>query len=402
MAILQQHAVVGSGIAGLAVTYHLLRQSRISKKPIHIDLYDSYGIGTGGASEAAAGLVHPFSPSGAVLWMGNVAYKEAIDLINASKMYAKSSIFWRDMGFYRPASSNKQRQKFRKFVGQTFEQPGEVPVPTAIRFSASDEKALFGHFVSNEVDGKPNSDEVVGFYIEKATVINTVDYMNSLWNLCKATAEAEGSRVSLELSTVQSLEWLQKSKGYSSITVAAGAAVSQIEELKCSFQLDLCQGYTVEVESDMDPGPTTSMLGNPYVAFQQDYKAVIGATQRHGLSVEEAVQTYRPEYVSSVTLQPEAQIAASSLKQQAESKLGCLKDWKIRNIRSGVRALPTRTSEGAMPYAGRIDAQRSWWAISGLGSRGLVYHAWLGRIIAQAIWNNDESILPKQLTRWKN
>jgi len=394
------HAVVGSGIAGLAVTYHLLRQSSISKHPIHIDLYDSYGIATGGASEAAAGLVHPFSPSGAVLWKGNIAYKEAIDLINASKSYSKSSTYWRDMGFYRPASNEKQRQKFRKFVGQSFEQPGELPVPMG--FSANQEKEIFGHLISYGMDEGYNSDKIVGFYVENATVINTVDYMHSLWNKCKATAAEAGSRVSLELSTVQSLERLQRENGYSSILVAAGAAVSQIQELKCSFQLDLCQGYTVEVESDTDRGPTTSLLGNPYVAFQQEYKAVIGATQRHGLSVEEAVQTYRPEFVSSVVMQPEAQMAAANLKHQAEGKLRCLKDWEIVNIRSGVRALPTRTSEGAMPYAGQIDAQRNWWTLVGLGSRGLVYHAWLGRLVAKAIWNNDESILPKQLTRWKN
>ena len=30
-------------------------------------------------------------------------------------------------------------------------------------------------------------------------------------------------------------------------------------------------------------------------------------------------------------------------------------DWQVTGVRSGVRALPCRTPQGAMPYAGRVD-----------------------------------------------
>ena len=29
--------------------------------------------------------------------------------------------------------------------------------------------------------------------------------------------------------------------------------------------------------------------------------------------------------------------------------------WQVTGVRSGVRALPCRTPQGAMPYAGRVD-----------------------------------------------
>lgn len=43
-----------------------------------------------------------------------------------------------------------------------------------------------------------------------------------------------------------------------------------------------------------------------------------------------------------------------------------------------------------------------WWAVTGLGARGLVYHGWLGRIVAEAIAADDDSLLPPELLRWKS
>lgn len=40
--------------------------------------------------------------------------------------------------------------------------------------------------------------------------------------------------------------------------------------------------------------------------------------------------------------------------------------------------------------------------IGGLGARGLVYHAWLGELMAQAVLNDNESQLPHELMRWKS
>ena len=43
-----------------------------------------------------------------------------------------------------------------------------------------------------------------------------------------------------------------------------------------------------------------------------------------------------------------------------------------------------------------------WWVIGGLGARGLVYHAWLGELMAQAVLNDNEAHLPHELMRWKS
>lgn len=107
-------------------------------------------------------------------------------------------------------------------------------------------------------------------------------------------------------------------------------------------------------------------------------------------------------------------------------------------MKSGVRALPARGNLGAIPFAGRVppphaqqcsdlkpapagalgtpppaqQAQqegawgqhpaRNWWFVGGLGARGLVYHAWLGKVVAAAVVQDSESALPAELLRWRD
>lgn len=60
----QRYAVVGAGFAGVAAAWHLMQQgSQVGPTEVH--LYDVAGL-AGGASGAAAGLLHPFSPTGKV------------------------------------------------------------------------------------------------------------------------------------------------------------------------------------------------------------------------------------------------------------------------------------------------------------------------------------------------
>jgi glycine/D-amino acid oxidase-like deaminating enzyme len=52
--------------------------------------------------------------------------------------------------------------------------------------------------------------------------------------------------------------------------------------------------------------------------------------------------------------------------------------------------------------AGKLEeAGRKWWVAAGLGARGLVYHAWLGNLLARAVLADDEGLLPAELRRWK-
>ena len=60
----RRFAVIGGGFAGAALAWHLLAAAS-ARVPVSVTLYDGAGL-CGGASRAAAGLLHPFSPRGRV------------------------------------------------------------------------------------------------------------------------------------------------------------------------------------------------------------------------------------------------------------------------------------------------------------------------------------------------
>lgn len=60
----RRFAVIGAGLAGVAIAWHLLGGATATQ-PIKVHVYDKAGI-AGGASGAAAGLLHPLTPRGKV------------------------------------------------------------------------------------------------------------------------------------------------------------------------------------------------------------------------------------------------------------------------------------------------------------------------------------------------
>ncbi len=63
-------AIVGGGLAGLAVAYNLLDLTRSpGSADISVTILDTDAVGEGGASGAMAGLLHPLTPRGKKLWM---------------------------------------------------------------------------------------------------------------------------------------------------------------------------------------------------------------------------------------------------------------------------------------------------------------------------------------------
>lgn len=74
-------AVVGGGFAGLATAYHLAAFGS------DVTVFDPNEVGTGGASAVAAGLLHPLTPRGKVIWKGEEGYKAAMEMIEVCSCF---------------------------------------------------------------------------------------------------------------------------------------------------------------------------------------------------------------------------------------------------------------------------------------------------------------------------
>lgn len=85
-------AVVGGGFAGLATAYHLAAFGS------DVTVFDPNEVGTGGASAVAAGLLHPLTPRGKVIWKGEEGFKAAKEMIEVPYLFVHiiscNSVVW--------------------------------------------------------------------------------------------------------------------------------------------------------------------------------------------------------------------------------------------------------------------------------------------------------------------
>ena len=375
-----RYAIVGGGVAGLATAWHLIASA---PRAIHVDLFEAYELGSGG-SGAAAGLLHPYNPRARYLWKGQEAFKDAAKLVHiADKETAGMShpIAWYN-GILRPAKDFRQCTEFRK---------------NAPELCVSDLEELLGGMAAPFP---------CGLYVREAIVVDPIRYLHALWRACANKAEQVGGSATLHTNVVVP-RLADISDDYTSVIVATGAAIGVLPETRSLLKMvDLCQGYTTELKRNTGargyPLRAPSILGPTYIAAHGDSRLVVGATKKSGLTSEQALEHLRHARNDEETDAGESEEAAQYLLSEASKVWPPIESdcWKISGVRSGVRALPQRTQQGAIPYAGSLPGSNDrWWIVCGLGARGLLYHSFLGRVVAQAILFG--SPLPKELECWK-
>ena len=112
-------------------------------------------------------------------------------------------------------------------------------------------------------------------------------------------------------------------------------------------------------------------------------------------------------YAQNVSVE-EASKALEELLPKAAAVYPGITKWAFEGASAGLRAMPPLTGNGSLPLLGLIDDfisqthSSKFWLFSGLGSRGLLYHAWLGKLMAQAVLACDEGVIPSELTSWRS
>ncbi|KAK9842126.1 hypothetical protein WJX84_004137 [Apatococcus fuscideae] len=385
----RRYAVVGAGFAGAAAAWHLMEQSsRLGPTEIH--LYDVAGL-AGGASGAAAGLLHPFSPTGKVLWKGEEAMQAALQLVAAAEAAASRAgcqdlFVWRQ-SMVRLAATAKQSRQFEKACKQLQQQrqAGAVQSIAASPITVAEARDLLPGLSSSAFDTADLPEgSVAGLLIQGGLVLHPSKYIRAVWEATKQMAEDAKYACRAELHAplqVHSLEWLQQEHGpFNAVLCAAGAAAGMLPEIGKALPVDLCQGYILDLElpcthaqaehqgggggsssSKVDADSSRlssarqqnppSLLGGTYLAMQGPGSLAAGATKRSGLTSAQALAACSSPSNSS-THQDRPDVAA--LRTSANARMPELESWRLASVRSGVRAMPGRTPQGAMPYAGLL------------------------------------------------
>ncbi|XP_062159042.1 uncharacterized protein LOC133866507 [Alnus glutinosa] len=384
-------AVLGAGFAGLSVAWHLLQESP-RDLGLRIDIYDEVGIG-GGASGVSGGLLHPYSPKGKLLTWGAECWKESVKLLTIAEAAAgqnSDSFIVRRRGILRPAMSMKNFLILNDNAQNCL---------ASCRIETIDQDAA-QNLVPN-LCVPFNS----AFYMPEAVNIHPQRYLQALFvaceNLVKELSTSGFGRKELCLRKKSIHKLLDLEGEYDGVVVCLGAKADLLPELSGRLPLRTCRGVVAHLQlpADMgedypDHGP--SILSDAWLAFQGPRSLYLGSTWE-----------WKSRNSSPNVSADESSSVLQELLPKASSVYPGIKDWTFTDARAGLRAMPPLTPHGSLPLLGCVNdvlggnLTCDYWLFGGLGSRGLLYHGWLGKLIAQAMLSSNEELIPCELTSWK-
>ncbi|MFT4551662.1 MAG: glycine/D-amino acid oxidase-like deaminating enzyme [Chlamydiales bacterium] len=338
-------AILGAGLSGIATCWHLLQGEKIE-----ITLFDPNGI-AGGASGVAPGLLHTFcGPKAKKPWKADIGFQATCDLLKISSLHLESDVA--DFsGIFRPAVSEKQLENFKK----------------------SHEKYEKLEWWSDKTSSEKISaiSPLSGLFIKDGIVVNCRKYLKGLWLAC----ENLGAR--LNKRTILSLDELEE---FDSVVIAMGAATKKIKELH-SVPFTPIKGQLLELSwpKNLPPLPV-ALNSKAYIVMSSNKQScIVGSTFERDF-IDES-----PELVEHLQI----------IRENAEALYPPLKEMKVIGHFAGIRASASKNQN--RPLVGRMN--KRCWLITGMGSKGLLYHAWLGNLLSKAILADNDECIPQECKR---
>jgi glycine/D-amino acid oxidase-like deaminating enzyme len=338
-------AIFGAGLAGLSTAWHLLSET---KAAVTIDIYDPLPIG-GGVSGLSSGLLYPYpGKHSRKIKDAEVKMDAAHELLSeASRSIGKPLVLSR--GILRPALSPSQIQDFKKCHEDHKSDTEWWPKEKC-------EQEIKGLILQERQAG--------GLFIKSGLTLDIPLYLEGLWQACAL----------LGTQFVQTAVIPEKKfHTYDRVIFAVGASIKEIKALE-KLPISSVKGQVLVVEwpQNLPPLPF-SLVSEGYIIMEKERKScVIGATYERSFTSKE----------------PDEKIAKEEIYKKVLPLFPQLREAKIITCKAGIRA----AADHHLPLVGRISDK--FWFVTGLGSKGLLYHGWLGRHLSRAVLNDVESFIP--------
>ncbi len=329
-----QIAIVGAGFSGLAACWNLLQHPALGKR-IKVVVFDEGGIGAG-SSGMAAGLMHPYVGVHAKLnWMGIqgiAATQKLLDVASAAQGKAVANY----CGILRLALSASQESDYKRCAAI---HTAEVEWWDSQRCQA----------LVPGLGGSP------GLFIKTGASVFCPLYLAGLWKACQALGAV------LEIKTVESLQELH---AFDAVIVATGALVKAFPELS-HLPITPVKGQLLEYAwpAGIEPLPAPLNSVNYLVMSESGGSCFAGAT-------------YEREFRSAL---PDPAFAQAEIGPKIAEMFPPLAAAQVVGCRAGLRASAAQRK----PLMGRLDSRI--WYLTGMGSKGLLYHALFAESLAAEI-----------------
>lgn len=324
-----QIAILGAGFCGLATAWHLLQNPKVN-----VHLFDPNGIG-GGASGIAAGLLHPFVGQHAKLnWNGHEGMAATRKLLEVSSNALGSPVF-ENTGLMRIAVTEKQKKFFQECASKS---PDEVIWQQNID--------------STEINS------FSGIWIKSALTVNCQSYLDGLWKACTDKGAL--------LSKV-SIQQLAELGEFDAIVITTGAYASFFPEFS-HLPITQVKGQILEFNwPDHLPPLPCPMTTQAYLIYDRTKNTcLVGSTFERGF------KDHLPDPV----------MAQRDLSPKFSAFFPSLNQATLVNCKAGIRA----STPGHLPIVENV--RKKYWVLTGMGSRGLLYHAMMAEKLSNLLLSN--------------
>ncbi|CAH2078698.1 unnamed protein product [Thlaspi arvense] len=396
-----RYAVLGAGFAGISVAWHLLNDSPKDLR-LSVDVYDEIGIG-GGASGVSGGLLHPYSPKGKLLWHGAECWRECLELLNVAESSSSSS-----SSYTSATEKGDTNESFGNFMVRRRGILRPATNAKTLDLMSDNARNCLASCVVETIDNDVAQDLVPNlclplnraFYYPGAMNVNPQRYLQSLFLACQNSAKASLGRQNITLVKKSINDVLELEGEYDAVVICLGSKVDFLPGLTGKLPLRTCRGVITHLQlhesaSGSYPEGGPSILSDAWLAVQGPRDLHMGSTW----------EWQSRNYSSDVSAE-EASRALAELLPKASAVYPEIEKWELAGARAGLRAMPPVTSHGSLPLLGCVDqliggGSCKFWVFGGLGSRGLLYHGWLGKLMAKAVLSCNEELIPSELTSWK-
>lgn len=331
-------AIIGAGFCGLAVAWHLLDHTPLFPN-LKISLFDAKKLGEG-TSGIAAGLLHPYAGAHAKLnWRGHEGVHATKYLLNIASLALERSVIAQDQGVLRLALTQEQTEDFLLCAQRYPEETQWLDIAACQSLAAGCAPAP-------------------GLWIKQGLLVYSSLYLKGLWKACKQRG------VQLEQRSIHSLKELQH---FDLTIVTAGAESLQLPELS-SLALKVVKGQVLELAWPSHRLPLSCALNSHVYVLMTEKKTscLVGATYEKNHSTSEI----------------DREKAEKELLPKAFELFPLLQNSPILNCYAGLRAVTPQHR----PLMQRLSS--SQWILTGMGSKGLLYHALFAKELVQNIWKD--------------
>ena len=329
-------AILGAGFCGLAAAWHLLSQSSLkSSDPLKITIIDGKKIG-GGTSGIAAGLLHPFAGAHAKF---NQFGKEGMDATQELLEVASNALqkpVYTKTGILRLALNDKQHEDFlacsSKYKDET------------CWLNADECQALY-----------PTFTKAPGLWIKNGIVVQSELYLQGLWQACAEKGALYENR------SIYSLDELID---FDVVVFAIGAGYLHFPELK-QFSLKTVKGQILRLKWPEDlPILPCVINSQAYIIMHEDKKSCLAGA------------TFEKNYL---TEGPDEKVAKEEILPKVMPLIPQLQHAETIECLAGLRVV----TPDHLPLIKNFDGNK--WILTGMGSKGLLYHALYAKQLAKKI-----------------